>query len=261
MAAPPVPPPFDQFADRRFSFYPALVNVEHNEWTLKRSTWSEVLVCNTKTGEDIWIPRRFVGEVSRTDEPVMIVGLLKELEYKAGQVIPYVRRVIEMPRAVNEGYRPPGTPAEPAIPSHPPGGLRLESGTEQRVGKLLLWVLGAGVIACLALLIILRVDRDPRIRYNTVMQSELGLNGGDDYHGVLRKLGAPASDRWLSEQGEMQYRILHYPQRGVSVVLMGSERDKAVYIGAVDSTWRPVDAIALPGGKDTRAMLRALKPK
>src|SRR5688500_8070293 len=95
-----LPPPYDQVGHRPFSFYPAIVNVEHNEWRLRRATWSEMLVVNTKSAEEIWIPRRFLGELSRTDEPVMIVGLNKELEFKAGQIVPFVRRVIEMPRAV-----------------------------------------------------------------------------------------------------------------------------------------------------------------
>jgi hypothetical protein len=260
MPEPPAPPPFEQFAGRNFSFYPALVNVEHNEWVLKRSTWSEVLVSNTKTAEDIWIPRRFVGEVSRTDEPVMIVGLLKELEYKAGQVVPYVRRVIEIPRAVNEGFRGPAA-AQQAKEPHAPSPMRLEPGAEQRAGKLIAGVLLAGIVACIALLFALRTGREPRVQYNPVMQSELGLSGVDDYHGVLRKLGQPAMDSWRSEQGEMQYRVMTYPARGISVVLMGQEREKAKYIGAVDTSWRPVDAVALPGGKDTRAMLRSLRPK
>ena len=48
------------------------------------------------------MPRRFLGQVSRIEEPVMVVGLVKELEYKAGALLPHVRRVIEMPRAVND---------------------------------------------------------------------------------------------------------------------------------------------------------------
>ena len=106
MPVPPMPPGFEQIGSRPFSFYPPVVNVEHNEWHYRKATWSEVLVVNAKTGLEVWIPRLYIGEFSRIDEPVVIVGLTKELEYKGGQVWPYVRRVIEMPRAVNEGYRP-----------------------------------------------------------------------------------------------------------------------------------------------------------
>lgn len=259
MSVPVLPPPFDQIGNRRFSFYPAIVGIEHNEWVLRRAAWSEVLVANTKTEQEIWIPRRFIGEVSRTDEPVMILGLVKELEYKAGQVIPHLRRIIEMPKAVNDSYRPPAEPPEPS--PAPVIGIRLESGPERRIGRFILWALGAGVFACLLVVLMFRTDQNPRIRYNPVLQSELGLKASDDYYAVVRRLGPPASDTWRSETGEMQYRILRYPERSISVVLMGTEREKALYIGAVDDQWRPVDFVTLPNGTSTRAMLRALKPR
>src|SRR5258708_8883482 len=106
MPVKPIPPPFDHLGQRPFSFYPPILNVDHNEWLFRQATWSEILVANTKSGEEIWISRRFVGDISRIDEPVMILGLTKELEYKMGQVLPALRRVIEIPRAVNEGPHP-----------------------------------------------------------------------------------------------------------------------------------------------------------
>ncbi len=60
--------------DRPFSFYPPVVGVEHNEWLYKQATWSEILVTNTKTNMEVWVPRRFLGELSKVDEPVMIVA-------------------------------------------------------------------------------------------------------------------------------------------------------------------------------------------
>ena len=106
MSSPPIPPLLDHLATRPFSFYPPIVSIERNEWLYRKSTWSEILVVNCKSGEEVWIPRRFVGEVSRVDDPVLIVGLTKELEYKAGSVWPYQRRVLEMPVAVG-GEAPP----------------------------------------------------------------------------------------------------------------------------------------------------------
>src|SRR5260370_69358 len=84
MAVPPVPPPIAQLGARPFSFYPAILNIQHNEWIYQGATWSEVLVRNTRTEDEISVPRRYLGEISLVDEPVMIVGLIKELEYKAG---------------------------------------------------------------------------------------------------------------------------------------------------------------------------------
>ena len=58
------------------------MNVEHNEWIFRGATWNEIRVVNTKTAGEVFVPRRFLGAMSLVGEPVVIVGLLKELEYK-----------------------------------------------------------------------------------------------------------------------------------------------------------------------------------
>src|SRR5208283_5649899 len=110
MAVPPIPPPIAQLGSQPFSFYPAILNAGHNEWIYQSATWSDILVCNTKTNEDVSVPRRYLGEISRVSGPVMIVGLSTELEYRQGAVWPVERRVIEMPRAVNDSPRPRRAP-------------------------------------------------------------------------------------------------------------------------------------------------------
>src|SRR4051794_11333455 len=100
MASPPIPPSLEHLSTRPFSFYPPIINVEHNEWLFRKATWSEILVVNCKSGTEVWISRRFIGEIARIDDPVLIVGLTRELEYKGGAVWPFQRRVIEMPVAV-----------------------------------------------------------------------------------------------------------------------------------------------------------------
>jgi len=257
MSGPSIPPLFEPLTHRPFSFYPPILNVQHNEWRFRRATWSEMLVVNTKSGEEFWISRRFIGEISRVDEPVMILGLTKELEYKNGQVLPHVRRVIEIPRAVNDTI-PQRT--EPAPQAAPIVGIRLESGTESRIGKLIVFVVAIGIFGCLLIVSFFRGGHDgSRVSYTPVLQSELSLTAQDDYFAVIRRLGQPATDQWRSDKGEMQYRVLRYPDRGVAVILMGVERNKELYIGAVDiKTWRPVHAVSLPNGKDTYSMLRSL---
>jgi hypothetical protein len=259
MSVQPIPPPVENLGQRPFSFYPPILNTEHNEWVFRRATWSEILVANTKTNNEIWVPRRFVGEISRIEEPVMILGLVKELEYKMGQVLPCSRRVIEIPRAVNDGFRAFPDEVAPSSPA-PVVGIRLESGTESRIGKLIGVVLVGGVLGCFLLVSFFRSGRDgSRITYAPVVQTSLGLTGQDDYFSVVRKMGAPAGDHWKSETGEMQYRVLSYPQQGLSVILMGAERNKALYIGALDQDWRPVDSVALPGGGSTASMLKSIR--
>ena len=75
MASTPIPPSLDHLENHPFAFYPPILNEPHNEWLFRKATWSEILVANSRTGVEIWIPKRYVGEVSRTDDPILIVGL------------------------------------------------------------------------------------------------------------------------------------------------------------------------------------------
>src|SRR3984957_20503600 len=142
--SPPIPPPLEALRNRPFSFYPAILDIEHNEWRYRKATWSEVLVVNARTGQEIWIPRRFLGEVSQIEDPVVIVGLVKELEYKAGAVWPHQRRVIEMPVAVGGPGRPPQPQGDAPAPVI---GIRTESVTDSRMGKLVGFTMLVGVVA------------------------------------------------------------------------------------------------------------------
>lgn len=253
MSVPPVPPPLDQIGSRPFSFYPAILGIERNEWAYRKATWSEILVFNPASNLEIWIPRRFVGEVSRIDEPVVIVGLNKELEYRGGMVLPHERRVIQMPMAVNESPRGGVTPLpEPTRPATVIG-IRLESGAENRVGRMLMTVIAVGILASILVVVLLRDGK--RISYQAVVQSELGFTNSDDYWSVVNKLGKPAEDRWRSSEGQLQYRLLAYPQQNLSILLMGPDRKDMHYVGSMDKDWRVVHSI----NPDTGRMLHALK--
>jgi len=75
----------------------------------------------------------------------------------------------------------------------------------------------------------------------------------------VAKLGEPATDRWQNEVGELQYEALSYPKRNVTVILMGSDRKSALYIGAMDQNWQPVHSLPLRSGGDTSSLLRNLR--
>lgn len=251
MAAPPTPPDIEPLAHRTFAFYPPILNVEHNEWRFRKATWSELLVVNTKSNVEVWIPRRLLGEVSSVDEPVMIVGLTKELEYKAGTVWPHERRVLEMPRVLGE------MPPAPAV-VHPAPRTAYATATESRVGRLIGIILGTFVIVCLLVVAVFRLGPLRPVRFTSADQDFLSLSRYDDYFAVVRKLGAPAEDRWRSQTGELQYRVLWYPQRAYYLILFGPDRNDAHYIGALDRNWRVIHYVDLPGRGDTASMLRAL---
>lgn len=250
MAAPP-PPEFEPLLHQNFAFYPPILNVDHNEWRYVRGTWSEFLVANTSSNLEVWIPRRLLGEISSVDQPVMIVGLRKELEYKAGTVWPHERRVFEMPHT-------PAAVPDAAPQPVPPHSIRRTASTESRIGRLIAIVLGACLLACLLVVAVLRLGSMRPVRFTSTDQDFLSLSRYDDYYAVVRQLGPPASDHWRSQSGELQYRALWYPKRGYYVVLLGSDRNTAHYIGALDHNWHVVHYVDLAGGADTGSMLRAL---
>lgn len=255
MSSPPHSPSLETLGERPFSFYPPILNIEHNEWQFRKTTWSEVLVLNRKTGSELWIPRRYFGEISRVDEPVVIVGLNRELEYKGGTVWPAQRRVIEMPLA---GAAIPA-PARESTPPHVEG-LRSQPPTDVRALRLIGITLLVGIAAYFAMASVFRQGvLRPRVTYTVGDQSYLDLRGYDDYYGIVNKLGRPAADRWMSETGELQYRALVYPQRKFTVILMGTDRKSATYIGALDDNWKPVHSVPFRSGGNTFSLLRELK--
>jgi len=143
-----VPPPLATLRNRPFSFYPAILNIEHNKWQYRKATWSDVLVVNSRTGQEIWIPRRFLGEISRIEDPMVIVGLLRELEYKQGAVWPYQRRVIEMPMAVGAALPPVPVRRERRAPVV---GIRLEPKSESHLFRIIGGALVLGIVVAYVL--------------------------------------------------------------------------------------------------------------
>lgn len=258
MSIPPIPPPLDRLGARPFSFYPAILNIEHNEWVFRKASWSEIQVYNVKTNEELWIPRRFLGEISLIEDPVVIVGLVKELEYRAGAVAPHQRRVIEIPVAVGEGPHSP--PATPRLEPAPVVGIRLERGTETRVGRLILGAVLVGVIGTLA--VVMSTREGPlraRLVYTDRDNSLLDLTARDTYYTVVAKLGPAAQEHSSIRAGGIEFQSLWYPGRSYYVVLMGAEHGALRYIGAMDKDWNVIHSVSLPDGASTAPMLRGLR--
>ena len=218
-----MPLQFGALKRRAFALYPPILNVEHNEWRVRKTAGPEVLVSNLKTNLEVWIPKRLIGEISGADDPLLSVSLRQELEYKAGVLWPCGRRVIEMPGALGSGFggiSGIGTPKS--------GGRRLVTA--------LAWVLLAGLLLVLL------------ARFVPLRKAGLGLAAGDDYATVVRKLGPAAQERVRPP-----YRALWYPRRSCYIVLLDGR-----YIGALDSKWRVIAHADLPGHGDTAPLLRGL---
>jgi hypothetical protein len=257
MALPPIPPPLAQLGQQPFSFYPAILNAGHNEWVYRSATWSDVLVRNTKTNEEVSVPRRYLGEISLVDAPVMIVGLLSELEYRGGAVWPAERRVIEMPRAVNDtpGPRLTRSPATLA----PVVGIRLEGESNSRVGKLVLGGVALGVAGCVLAISLYRGGViATRAFYTPSIQTDLPFTAQDDRSAVLRVLGEPTAERWSPSSGERRFELLAYPHRHLYVILMGRYESDARYVGAMDWNWQPSQTVNVPGYGSSDHLLRHL---
>ena len=57
----------------------------------------------------------------------------------------------------------------------------------------------------------------------------------------------------------MQYEALGYPDRKLTVILMGSDRKSVQYVGTMDDHWRPVHSVTLHSGGTTDSLLRGLR--
>ncbi|MDA1312237.1 MAG: hypothetical protein O2968_02780 [Acidobacteria bacterium] len=249
----------DELADRRFSFYPSILNVEHNEWTLARETWSEVLVSNVASSVETWIPRTYLGSISHTDSPVLIVGLTRELEWNAGKIWPHQKRVIEMPGRKSQ----PRDTAAADMAAPPP---RRESRAESSIGRLLIAALSVGLLATLFLVMYafdaLRNPLDVLFPADTTTadQRYLGLTGSAGREDIFEKVGRPEQQEWISRpEAEIQFEVLWYPSRSYALIMMGVGREGGRYIGAIHIPSRTMlDSVKLPRGGSTASMLRNL---
>ncbi|MGC2658275.1 MAG: hypothetical protein WA324_10005 [Bryobacteraceae bacterium] len=260
MAAPLMPPPLDEIGRRRFAFYPCIWNLEPNEWMLSSATWVDAQVVNVRTGQQIAVPRRYIGAVSETDDPILIVGLTKELEFRENCLWPRVRRVIEMPVAVNQTrpfrifYTRPEGPA-------PVVGIRLENRLESRASKLLTTAgIGAVVVSLLVVGVVSTGIIDGRPGAHPVWQSSHGFTEYDTYASVTRRLGPPAADWQVESKDGHWLRILDYSNRRVSVVLLeGNGKEEAHYLGAIDRRGHIVHAIPQSTALNPGAILASVR--
>jgi hypothetical protein len=196
---------------------------------------------NAHTGQELAIPRRFLGRVFETENSVRDVRLLEDLECAGGRARPVRRGVIEM-RPRIESDTPPWLRNRPAERSATVVAIGMESAAGSRMKRALRGSIAVGFVACLAVVVVMR-DTDmgaPSIW--TTRSVDMGLTARDDYAAVLDKLGAPANDDWLKTASGRGYRRLWYPGRRVAVILAGESRETARYAGAFSRSGRVVHA-------------------
>lgn len=258
--ASPAESPHEALSGRRFAFYPAIRNIEHNEWTLEGETWSEIHAKNVESGQELWIPRNHLGEVSSSDSPVLIVGLKRELEYKAGAVFPFRNPVVSMPG------KPAPRPAPQGAPEPQPPPPNRDSTTEARTFSLIGKALVAGLFAAFLVTVFLAGGlHNPLARLfqadlSTADQRYLSLTSQDDYHDVIAKMDKPEREEWITkDDADLQFQALFYPSRRYVLILMGGERGAQRYIGALHDPERKIlDSARLAGGGDASAMMKNL---
>lgn len=258
--ASPAESPHDALSGRRFAFYPAIRNIEHNEWTLEGETWSEIHAKNVETGQEIWIPRNHLGEVSSSDSPVLIVGLKRELMYKAGSIAPFRNPLVELPGKP----APRAAAAETPEPEPPPP--HRDSSTEARTFSLIGKTLVIGLLAAFLITVFLAGGLHNPIAswfeadVSTADQRYLSLTSQDGYHNVIAKMGPPEREEWITkDDADLQFQALFYPSRRYIVILMGGDRGGQRYIGALHDPERKIlDAARLAGGGDASAMMKNL---
>jgi hypothetical protein len=264
MSIAPLPTPLHDLGGRRFSFYPPIRNLGPNEWLFRRATWSECVVMNARSGEEVWIPRMFLGDVSLIDEPLfdeppMLVRLNRELEWKAGAILPRQRRVIEFPvqanpNPVSDTHAAAGDTARLA----PVVSIRLEPKPEVRAWK---WIGVAVVLGAVACTIVSNIAGQSQFRQRADLfrgyRPWLQLSPEDDFASTVRKLGVPSSVS-SSTEGDRVFRTLSFSGKRYSAILMGSAQESARYIGAVDARGNVLDAVHFRDGSSAEPILRSL---
>lgn len=242
---------------RSFAFYPPILGIAHNEWRFRRATWTDVVVVNTKSGDEACIPRSFLADVS-ANAPVVIVGLKRELEWREGMAVPYRRPVVELPIAVNDNVPAPPRPRRPAQVVN----IRLDSPrTPAATGRKAVVVVMLGVVAAAVVADVARpgevVEMIEGVRPHHVWQQ---LKTGDDYSAVVSKLGQPDAQRtFIDEKGEvfraLDYRSREYPLGRLTAILEGTTQESAHYVASLDARGR---ILGTPPGGVSAARLRSL---
>ena len=257
-----LPTPLELLGGRSFAFFPPILNLRHNQWRYRESTWTEFSVVNTASGEQVWIPRIFLGEISRDlgeisrdishAAPLAIVGLRRELEFRAGQVSAVRRTVIEMPLAVNDIRRPARAPSlAPVVP------IRLEPPVRSRRGRKIAVAVMLGTVALTFVADVVRqVDWQGRADAFRFARAWRKLSPGDTFPAVAAKVGDPSADSAFTSSEGLRFRVLSWPNRQMKIVLMATGSEEEHYLGTVGAGGKILQFVEV-SGEDVPGLLRS----
>ena len=130
---------------------------EYREVPVPTPQADEVVVRNAGTREEFSVPRRLIGNVSRWEDPVRVVALLKRLEISDGKLRPQNRDVIEMPVAVDAPRVRAGQPAAVVV-------IRDDPQPAPRWKHYLRISVALGCLACFVAVFVFRQGRSARVR-------------------------------------------------------------------------------------------------
>ena len=207
---------------------------------------------NTASGEEVWIPRMFLGEISRVGEPIAIVGLRRELQWKAGTISAVRRTVIEMPLAVNDIPRAPRLAyLAPVVP------IRLEPPPKSRRGRKIGVAVMLGAVALTFVADMVRqVDWQRRAEAFRFARAWRKLSAGDTFPAVTAKVGVPAGDTSFTSDEGLRFRVLWWPNRQMKIVLMATGSEEEHYLGTVSAGGRILQLVEV-SGEDVPRLLRS----
>ncbi len=256
---PHIPTPFEQLGPRPFSFYPPIRNLDHNEWLFRRADWNEIHVANTKSQQELCIPLRYLGGVSSVEEPVIIVGLVKDLEYREGVLVPPLPRVLEMPtsviRVANGEPRPWVSAPQPKRLA-PVVGIRTETPQDARKTRTVLGAIAISILIAIVGMVVVREASRARF-FSTPARLSLPFTANDDYLSIVAKWGHPSMTRSRPAADGNEFFLLRYPDRHLTLVLLGTDRSHASYLGALGRGGRVLHSTTLADGADSTPLVRA----
>jgi hypothetical protein len=195
-----------------------------------------------------------VGDISKTDEPVLILGLTRELEYKGGMLVPFQPRVLKMPEAGLASSTDSGATEPPQVL-----GVRLEA-SDRRALKLIGIALGVFLAIYIIAVGATRIGdvQGKRVVFTATDTSYQELTPRDDRFAIVTKLGQPAWER-SKNIGSIHYEALTYTSRRYTVLLMGADLKDVFYIGTMDDNWRPIHSVPMKAGGNTESLLHAIQ--